>query len=44
LRQAPPDLGEHSEEIARELGYSEEEIEELVAKGLLGERPKAAIC
>ena len=37
LRQSPPDLGEHSREVARELGYSEEEIENMVAKGALGE-------
>ena len=35
LRQAPPTLGEHSEEIARELGYSDEQIKELVSSGVL---------
>lgn len=37
LRQAPPDLGEHSEVIARELGYSDKEINELLSKGVLGQ-------
>lgn len=37
LRQAPPDLGEHSEVIARELGYSDGEINELLSKGVLGQ-------
>jgi crotonobetainyl-CoA:carnitine CoA-transferase CaiB-like acyl-CoA transferase len=36
LRQAPPDLGEHSEAIAKELGYSADEIEKLITKGILG--------
>jgi len=36
LRQAPPNLGEHSQEIARELGYSAEEIAKLVDAGILG--------
>lgn len=33
LRQPPPDLGEHSREIAAELGYSEEEISEMLKDG-----------
>ncbi len=37
LRQAPPDLGEHSRAIAGELGYTDEEIADLVANGTLGE-------
>lgn len=31
-----PELGEHSQEILRELGYSEEKIDELVAEGTIG--------
>jgi crotonobetainyl-CoA:carnitine CoA-transferase CaiB-like acyl-CoA transferase len=37
LRNPPPDLGEHSIEIARELGYSDEEIGKLIENGILGE-------
>ncbi|GAB5560047.1 MAG: CaiB/BaiF CoA-transferase family protein [Synoicihabitans sp.] len=35
LRRPPPDLGEHSNEVARELGYSVSEIEEMVSTGVL---------
>jgi formyl-CoA transferase len=37
LRLPPPDLGEHSKAVARELGYSDEEIAELVSAGTLAE-------
>jgi len=33
LRHPPPDLGEHSREIAAELGYTEEEISEMLKAG-----------
>lgn len=35
LRYAPPDLGEHSREIAEELGYDEAEISKLFESGAL---------
>lgn len=35
LRHSPPDLGEDSEAIAREIGYSDEEIAELKEKNVL---------
>jgi Predicted acyl-CoA transferases/carnitine dehydratase len=31
---APPALGQHTEEILKELGYSDEEIEKMVATGV----------
>lgn len=37
LRQAPPDLGEHSREVARELGYTDEQIGQFIVDGVLGE-------
>ena len=30
-----PDLGEHNEEICRDLGYSDQEIQELKVSGVL---------
>jgi crotonobetainyl-CoA:carnitine CoA-transferase CaiB-like acyl-CoA transferase len=36
LRILPPDLGEHSEEILHELGYSDEQIEAFRRQGALG--------
>lgn len=36
LRQHPPTLGQHSDELLREAGYSEPEIAELRAGGALG--------
>lgn len=36
FKKVPPDLGEHSEAIAQELGYSEAQIEELVTNKVLG--------
>lgn len=35
LRRTPPNLGEHSREIAEELGYSQETISELIESGVL---------
>ncbi len=35
-RTPPPDLGQHSREIAAELGYAEADIEALVRRGVLG--------
>jgi crotonobetainyl-CoA:carnitine CoA-transferase CaiB-like acyl-CoA transferase len=35
LRQPPPELGEHSREIAAEAGYSDEEIESLINNKIL---------
>lgn len=32
---APPDIGEHSREILKELGYTEERIEMLIQRGIL---------
>ena len=34
IRMAPPLLGEHNEEILRELGYSDEKINELKGEGI----------
>ena len=35
LKQPPPDLGEHSAAIARELGYSDAEINDMLSNGVL---------
>lgn len=37
IRMHPPLLGEHSESILSELGYSNEEIEELKSQGIFGD-------
>jgi len=37
-RLAPPLLGEHSEEVLREVGYASEEIAELAAEGVIRTR------
>ena len=34
--QPPPELGEHNEEVLREVGYSDAEIERLAADGVFG--------
>jgi crotonobetainyl-CoA:carnitine CoA-transferase CaiB-like acyl-CoA transferase len=36
MRRGGPDLGEHSDEILRELGYTGERINELIAEGTIG--------
>ena len=39
LRRASPDLGEHTEEVLTELGYSDAQIDALRQEGILGEYP-----
>lgn len=38
-RLDPPRLGEHGEQILRELGYAQSDIENLIAQGVLGRAP-----
>ena len=38
VRRHPPLLGEHTEEVLREQGYSDGDVEDLYAAGALGER------
>jgi crotonobetainyl-CoA:carnitine CoA-transferase CaiB-like acyl-CoA transferase len=35
LRQSPPKHGQHSQEVLRELGYSDSYIQQLIAKGVI---------
>jgi len=39
VRSAPPELGEHTELVMRELGYSDEEIRKLENEGVLRRQP-----
>jgi crotonobetainyl-CoA:carnitine CoA-transferase CaiB-like acyl-CoA transferase len=36
LRQAPPDLGEHSIEIVQSMGYKKDEVSVLLKEGVIG--------
>ncbi|QLG29704.1 CoA transferase (plasmid) [Halorarum halophilum] len=38
VRRHPPLLGEHTEEVLRDRGYSDEDLEDLYAAGALGDR------
>jgi crotonobetainyl-CoA:carnitine CoA-transferase CaiB-like acyl-CoA transferase len=38
-RRPPPRLGEHTEEVLRELGYDDAELEALSADGVIGQAP-----
>jgi crotonobetainyl-CoA:carnitine CoA-transferase CaiB-like acyl-CoA transferase len=38
-RRPPPQLGEHTEEVLRELGYDDAELEALSADGVIGQAP-----
>ncbi|QLG64249.1 CaiB/BaiF CoA transferase family protein [Halorarum salinum] len=38
VRRHPPLLGEHTDEVLREQGYSDEDLEDLYAAGALGDR------
>jgi crotonobetainyl-CoA:carnitine CoA-transferase CaiB-like acyl-CoA transferase len=40
LHRHPPRLGEHSNEILREAGYSDGEIEQLVKDSVVGLQPE----
>jgi crotonobetainyl-CoA:carnitine CoA-transferase CaiB-like acyl-CoA transferase len=39
IRRMPPVLGEHTEEVLRELGYSQREIRELEDTGIVNQHP-----
>ena len=39
IRLMPPLLGEHTEEVLEELGYSEKHINELENKGIIKQYP-----
>lgn len=42
MRQPPPELGEHTDEILRQLGFSAAEIDRLAAEGAIASAPSPA--
>lgn len=42
-RRAAPTLGEHNDEVLREVGYSDEEIAKLREDGVIAEKPNLAV-